>query len=70
LLIIFKKRGDKIMGKIMIKCPVTGKAVFTGIGTDKKSFDDPSNTFENNSIHCPHCMNNHVWSKKDAYWEQ
>jgi hypothetical protein len=58
------------VGRIMIKCPVTGKPLPTGIGIDKKSWENPSNQFSNNQIGpCPHCGQMHTWSKKDAYYE-
>jgi endogenous inhibitor of DNA gyrase (YacG/DUF329 family) len=55
--------------KIMIRCPKTSKAVFTGMAMDEKSFADPTNKFVNNSIQCPHCGQMHTWSKEDAFLE-
>jgi len=53
--------------RIMITCPETEKAVFTGIATEEQAFQ--TSTFENNTVACPHCGGNHVWSKDDAYLE-
>ena len=52
------------MGQLMIKCPITGELVPTGITMDKTSFE--SSTFANNSIKCPSCGKIHTWSKKDV----
>lgn len=55
------------MAMIMIKCPSTGKAVPTGMGTDRESFE--SSSYSGNSVQCPHCNQMHTWSKADAYLE-
>jgi hypothetical protein len=53
------------MGAIMIRCPTTKQLVPVGIDTDKDSFkslpDIPATP-----IHCPHCGQEHTWSKADA----
>lgn len=54
------------MAKVMIKCPVTGKPVFTGMDFPKNM--DMSGV-RNNSIGCPHCGRSHTWDGKDAYFE-
>jgi len=54
------------MGPVMIKCPKTEKPLDTGIHMDKVSFE--SGTLEHNTIGpCPHCGENHTWSKEDAW---
>ena len=54
------------MPNIMIKCPVTGKAVPTDMAMDKKSFE--SVTLKNNTlVNCPVCGQNHTWSKEDSF---
>ena len=53
------------MAKVMIKCPTSGKPVFTGMAMDKSSFEVAS--LSRNSVKCPHCGNMHTWDKKDAY---
>jgi hypothetical protein len=58
------------MGQLMITCPVTGKPLSTGFAMDRKTFEDPSNEFEDNTIGpCPHCGQSHTWSKKDAFYQ-
>ena len=52
------------MGQIVIKCPVTGRLVPTGMGADKSSFE--ASSYEGNSFQCPECGNMHTWDKKDA----
>jgi endogenous inhibitor of DNA gyrase (YacG/DUF329 family) len=54
------------MPMILITCPKTQKAVATGILMDKKSFDEPTNILQGNTVMCPHCGQPHVWDKEDA----
>lgn len=54
------------MADVMIKCPVTGVPVATGIGMDfesLKNVDMRDNTLGD----CPSCGQDHVWQKKDAF---
>jgi len=54
------------MAAVMIKCPVIGKAVPTGIAMDQKSFE--SSVMSNNTFGpCPACGGSHTWDKKDAF---
>lgn len=54
------------MVKVMIKCPNTGKPVYTGFDMDRQSFY--SSFLSGNTIGpCPHCRKAHTWDKKDAY---
>lgn len=54
------------MGQVLIKCPKTGKPLPTGFAMDQVSFD--SSTLTNNTVGpCPHCGENHTWSKSDAW---
>jgi hypothetical protein len=56
------------MGKLMIRCPNTGKPLFTGIAIDRATFENPTNVFRNNTVGpCPHCGQMHTWSKEDAF---
>ncbi len=52
------------MGQVVIKCPVTGKLIPTGIAMDKASFESAS--MSNESVRCPECGEWHTWDKKDA----
>jgi hypothetical protein len=53
----------------MIKCPTTGKLVYTGFAMDSQTFamlpiedQDP--------IMCPACKQMHRWKKRDAILER
>jgi hypothetical protein len=59
--------NDNRVHRIMIKCPVTGNPVPTGMAMDKISFESPTNTIENNTVHCPHYGQSHKWGKKAAW---
>ena len=52
------------MAMVMIRCPKTGRLVFTGIETDVGSvnFIPPVNT----QLKCTRCGDTHVWSILDA----
>lgn len=54
--------------RLMIKCPETGKPVFTGIAIDAQSFASATMT-DNTAVNCQHCGNNHKWQKEDAFFE-
>ena len=53
------------MDEIMIKCPVTGQHIKTGIITDNHSFDNLPQV--GSSIKCPHCGGAHSWKAADAW---
>ena len=50
----------------MITCPVTGRAVRTGIRVEK---DEVFETMEAKRVElsCPDCGGTHVWSKSDSF---
>jgi hypothetical protein len=52
------------MAKLMIRCPATGRPVFTGIETHPASIAmlPPVNT----SLVCSLCGNTHIWSMLDV----
>ena len=52
------------MAMVMIRCPATGRQVFTGIETNAASVNliPPVNT----RLNCPSCGDTHVWSILDA----
>lgn len=52
------------MGVLLIKCLVTGKEFSTGIETDEQSLELIPDTVAQSL--CPHCGNDHAWSKFDA----
>jgi hypothetical protein len=53
------------MGAIMIRCPTTQQLVPVGIDTDKDSFNSLPNVAAT-PVRCPHCGQEHAWSKADA----
>ena len=53
-----------IVGVLLIKCPVTGREFSTGIETDERSLELIPDTVAQSP--CPHCGNDHAWSKFDA----
>jgi hypothetical protein len=53
------------MGTLMVRCPRTGRDIASGIEIDRLSFErTPAFT---GHIHCPHCREEHEWSKIDAW---
>jgi len=53
------------MGIVMIRCPVTGHEISTGIETDVESFNCTPVFFA--SAYCPICRADHEWFAKDAW---
>lgn len=54
------------MPQLLINCPKTGKPLGTGIAMDAESL--ATSVLENNTCGpCPHCGEDHVWSKPDAW---
>lgn len=53
------------MGRVMISCTVTGKAVSTGIETDQFALD-LAKSFES-WTNCSACGGEHLWSRSDAW---
>jgi len=57
-----------MMNQIFIRCPTTGKLVFTGFAMEKSIFENlPA---ELSAIKCPNCGQEHEWQKKDAIFGQ
>jgi len=54
------------MPELLITCPKTNKPVETGIAMSKGPLADDA--FQNNTLTCPHCGEEHVWSSKDTYF--
>jgi hypothetical protein len=52
------------MGVLFIKCPVTGKAISTGVKTDAQGLSQMPNLVQ--YAHCQHCMTDHAWRPLDA----
>jgi hypothetical protein len=52
------------MGKLLIRCPETGQAIFTGRYVDSVTFRSTPVFFSRN--YCPLCHAMHEWFAKDA----
>jgi hypothetical protein len=55
--------------RIVIKCPNTGKMIYTGFSMDQETFT-ASPIEEMDPIECPACHKMHRWQKKDALFER
>ncbi|CAN7714705.1 hypothetical protein LJR220_007066 [Bradyrhizobium sp. LjRoot220] len=53
------------MGMVMVKCPQSGRAIPTGIKTDRESFGRRAVFFSR--THCPICSADHAWFARDAW---
>lgn len=53
------------MGVLMIKCPNTGRDIFTGMNVDKASFRSSPVFFS--QTFCPICRTDHEWFATDAW---
>ena len=53
------------IGKVMVKCPITGRELSTGVEMDSTAFERlPNATCQ---MRCPFCGQDHVWSTRDAW---
>ncbi len=53
------------MAKLMIRCPETGRAISTGIDTDRDKFKTMPVFFAD--TYCPICRTPHKWFAKNAW---
>jgi hypothetical protein len=53
------------MGKLMIRCPKTGQAIFTGRYVKSATFRSTPVFFSR--TYCPLCHATHEWFAKDAW---
>jgi hypothetical protein len=53
------------MGMVMVKCPQTGRAISTGIRSDRESFQRSPVFF--NRTRCPICHTDHAWFAREAW---
>jgi len=60
-------RSDMLSSRVMIRCPVTGRTVPTGLTADPRTWKD--RPIGLNRMPCPECKQTHAWSKNDAYLE-
>ena len=56
------------MPDIMIRCPIFGSAVPTGLTTEKIKFDSLSDITI--PFRCPACLRIHKWEQKDAWIDE
>jgi hypothetical protein len=54
------------MGMVMVKCPQTGRAIPTGIKSDRESFRRSSVFFGR----CPICHVDHAWFAQEAWVDE
>src|SRR3984893_5132776 len=69
----FKKQqkpnpGEAHMSMVMVKCPQTGRAIPTGIKTDRESFRRSPVFFAR--THCPICHIDHAWFAPEAWVDE
>jgi hypothetical protein len=57
------------MAKVMIKCPNTGKLVFTGVLNTKDMFER-STIKETRLSKCSACGKDHTWAKEQAVLQE
>ena len=56
------------LGKVMVKCPATGRELSTGVEMDTITFQGlTAGSFQ---IKCPICGIDHTWSMRDAWLEE
>jgi hypothetical protein len=53
------------MGMVMVKCPQTGRAIPTGIETDRESFARRPVFYSR--TRCPSCRIDHNWFAQEAW---
>ena len=53
--------------RVMIRCPINGNPVATGLVADPKTWN--ARPIGLNRVACPVCKQSHAWSKKDAFLE-
>jgi hypothetical protein len=70
-----KRRGSAIShdleaerSHVMIRCAESGEAVPTGVRIDAATFR--TSNLSAQTFKCPHCFQEHRWSKKDAWVEE
>lgn len=60
------------MGKVMVKCknPTCGKAYPSGIGIDRKSWEDSTNVMTDIHTVCPTCKSENVTNKEEMFYQE
>lgn len=52
------------MVKVIVECPATNRAIFTGLRLEGEEF--PALLNIPRQVQCPYCGGSHVWYKHDA----
>ena len=60
-------RKEVNLVRVMIQCPVTGRAVPTGLTADPATWK--ARRIGLNRVSCPECKQVHAWDRSDAYLE-
>lgn len=60
---------EERVNRILIKCPNTGKLIYTGFAMDMDTFE-ASPIEEMDPVECPACHQMHRWKKRDAILER
>jgi hypothetical protein len=60
-------RSSTVIGNVMIRCPITGRAIPTGVVMSEASFR--SSVFTGNSVSCPACGGVHPFDSGNAWVE-
>jgi hypothetical protein len=60
---------EEWVNRILIKCPTTGKLIYTGFAMDIQTFE-ASPIEEMDPVECPACHQTHRWRKRDAILER
>jgi hypothetical protein len=53
---------------VMIRCAESGEGVPAGVRIDAATFK--TSNLGDQTVRCPHCGQEHTWSKKDAWIEE
>jgi hypothetical protein len=56
------------MGAVMIKCPVTGNPIPTGVAAEREAFARTPVFMAR--CYCRHCLTEHEWFAQDAWVEE
>ncbi len=56
------------MARVMIECPKTGRAIYTGLNLSWTTFE--SYEFGESCIKCAHCGEIHVWTRSDTMLDE
>lgn len=59
---------ETVMARVMIECPKTGRAIYTGLNLSWTTFE--SYEIGESRIKCAHCGEIHVWTRSDAMLDE